>query len=399
MIIEVKMAEIEDLEKRLEWLDSERQKEKKNLKELQDTLQTLQELVHDQAAAIKKMEVASKASSTLGGRIDSLKEESASFQTGLLKKLADLEKAVSAGDKKNEKTRKEEMDALASRLEEFQTELKPVSDLKKAVQVRVEEEFRISQKVESVSKEVGELRTTDEEIGRQLSLILSERSQETKRTTDLQLENAALKKRLEEVWNFNDLNKEALSKLDKKFNDLLASEKERKQAQAAFLEKSSLDQVERNNQWKTWQQKNEELQALGNAISTKLLDFDEASRSIRKSQTEFDEVNDRINRRINEITEMNRLSEERFRQEWIAFKAEDQKRWTNYTLTREEESREDARLLNQVNERLTKLEDNMQDMQDSLGQLTEELKKLLNGLYGTSQEMLESFNQAFRKRF
>ncbi len=393
------MAEIEDLEKRLEWLDSERQKEKKNLKELQDTLQTLQELVHDQAAAIKKMEVASKASSTLGGRIDSLKEESASFQTGLLKKLADLEKAVSAGDKKNEKTRKEEMDALASRLEEFQTELKPVSDLKKAVQVRVEEEFRISQKVESVSKEVGELRTTDEEIGRQLSLILSERSQETKRTTDLQLENAALKKRLEEVWNFNDLNKEALSKLDKKFNDLLASEKERKQAQAAFLEKSSLDQVERNNQWKTWQQKNEELQALGNAISTKLLDFDEASRSIRKSQTEFDEVNDRINRRINEITEMNRLSEERFRQEWIAFKAEDQKRWTNYTLTREEESREDARLLNQVNERLTKLEDNMQDMQDSLGQLTEELKKLLNGLYGTSQEMLESFNQAFRKRF
>lgn len=393
------MAEIEDLEKRLEWLDSERQKEKKNLKELQDTLQTLQELVHDQAAAIKKMEVASKASSTLGGRIDSLKEESASFQTGLLKKLADLEKAVSAGDKKNEKTRKEEMDALASRLEEFQTELKPVSDLKKAVQVRVEEEFRISQKVESVSKEVGELRTTDEEIGRQLSLILSERSQETKRTTDLQLENAALKKHLEEVWNFNDLNKEALSKLDKKFNDLLASEKERKQAQAAFLEKSSLDQVERNNQWKTWQQKNEELQALGNAISTKLLDFDEASRSIRKSQTEFDEVNDRINRRINEITEMNRLSEERFRQEWIAFKAEDQKRWTNYTLTREEESREDARLLNQVNERLTKLEDNMQDMQDSLGQLTEELKKLLNGLYGTSQEMLESFNQAFRKRF
>ncbi len=393
------MAEIEDLEKRLEWLDSERQKEKKNLKELQDTLQTLQELVHDQAAAIKKMEVASKASSALGSRIDSLKEESASFQAGLLKKLADLEKAVSAGDKKNEKTRKEEMDALASRLEEFQTELKPVSDLKKAVQGRVEEEFRISQKVESVSKEVGELRTTDEEIGRQLSLILSERSQETKRTTDLQLENAALKKRLEEVWNFNDLNKEALSKLDKKFNDLLASEKERKQAQAAFLEKTSLEQVERNNQWKTWQQKNEELQALGNAISTKLLDFDEASRSIRKSQTEFDEVNDRINRRINEITEMNRLSEERFRQEWIAFKAEDQKRWTNYTLTREEESREDARLLNQVNERLTKLEDNMQDMQDSLGQLTEELKKLLNGLYGTSQEMLESFNQAFRKRF
>jgi len=399
MIIEVKMAEIEELEKRLEWLDSERQKDKKNLKELQDALHSLQSLVNDQVTEVGKLAVASKSNSTIGKRFDSLKEESTSFQADLLKKLADVEKSITASSKKAEKARKDEMDTLAGRLDAFQADLKPVNDLKKALQTRVEEEFRISQKVESVSKDVGELHTTDEDLARQLSLILNERSQETKRITDLQLENAALKKRLDEVWNFNDLNKEALSKLDKKFNELLASEKERKQTQAAFLEKTSLEQVERNNQWKVWQQNNEELQTLSATMSGRLLDFDETIRGIRKAQADFDEVNERINRRINEITEMNRLSEERFRQEWVAFKAEDQKRWTNYTLTREEESREETRLLNQVNERLTKLEDNLQDAQDNLGQLTEEVKKLLNGLYGTSQEMIESFNQAFRKRF
>ena len=40
----------------------------------------------------------------------------------------------------------------------------------------------------------------------------------------------------------------------------------------------------------------------------------------------------RFDRRLNEITEMQRLVEERFRQEWVSFKADDQKRWTNYTL-------------------------------------------------------------------
>ena len=31
------------------------------------------------------------------------------------------------------------------------------------------------------------------------------------------------------------------------------------------------------------------------------------------------------------------LTEERFRQEWVNFKADDQKRWTNYTLAQEEQ--------------------------------------------------------------
>ena len=37
---------------------------------------------------------------------------------------------------------------------------------------------------------------------------------------------------------------------------------------------------------------------------------------------------------------MTRLTEDRFRQEWVAFKADDQKRWTNYSLVQEEQSRE-----------------------------------------------------------
>ena len=82
----------------------------------------------------------------------------------------------------------------------------------------------------------------------------------------------------------------------------------------------------------------------------------------------------------------------------MRFKADDQKRWTNYTLAREEESREDARSLNKVNDRLTKIEDTIQDMQDTIGLLTEETKKQVNGLYSATQDMVESFNQTFKKR-
>jgi Mg2+ and Co2+ transporter CorA len=95
---------------------------------------------------------------------------------------------------------------------------------------------------------------------------------------------------------------------------------------------------------------------------------------------------------------MNRLAEERFRQEWIAFKADDQKRWTNYTLTRDEESREDARALGRVNDRLAKIEDSLQILQDTTSLLIEETKRQITGLNSATQEIVESFNQTFKKR-
>jgi len=392
------MVEIEDLEKRLAWLDSERQKDKKIISELKDSIEVFKEAIQRQTSEIKKLEIAVKANTPLFGRIETIEGEVSASKTELLKKIIDLEKSMIAGDKKLEKGKREELDALVNRVSDLHLELKPINDLKKAIQTRVEEEFRINQKIEALASELPTFRVNYEELQRQITLSQGERSQESKRVTDLQIENSAIKKRLEEIRNKYDVDKDVIHKVDKKVDDLLASEKERRQAQTEFVEKVSLDQLEQKNQWKTWQQQIDELRPLGSLISGKLLELDEAIRGIKKTQSEFDEINERINRRINEITEMNRLAEDRFRGEWVAFKADDQKRWTNYTLTREEEAREDSRSLSQVNDRLLKIEDSVQDIQDTIGLLTDEVKKLINGLYGTSQDMIESFNQTFKKR-
>jgi len=392
------MVEFDEIEKRLAWLDSERQKDKKLIKELQDTIEGFPGFIQKLSAEIKSLETAVKVNTPLPARIDQLGEEISANRADIMKKIIDVEKTITIGDKKVEKAHKDDVDSLNKRLVEFHSELKPINELKKTVSARVEEEFRIGQKVESVENQIPELHTTDEDLQRQVTLILGERNQESKRITDLQLETAALKKRFEEVRNNYDLDKEAIRKIDKKIDEIVVLEKERKQNQVSFLEKVSLDQVTKNSQWKEWQEKFADLQKIGPSLNAKMLDFDEALRSIKKTQSDFDDINERFNRRINEITEMNRLAEERFRQEWIAFKADDQKRWTNYTLAREEESREDARSLNKMNDRLIKIEDAIQDMQDIIGLLTEETKKQVNGLYSATQDMVESFNQTFKKR-
>lgn len=392
------MVEVDDLEKRIIWLDSERQKDKKLIAELKDSILILQEKIERQNSELKKLELGVKANNPLPARIDLIDSNISLLKEELFKKLIELEKSMISGDKKVEKSRKDEIDGILSKIANLEIDLKSINDLKKTLQARIEEEFKINQKIETLINELPPLRITDEEIQKQISLVLNERIQDSKRVTDLQLENSAIKKRIEEIRNKYDIDKETISKIDKKLVDIIATDKERKQSQIAFMEKISLDQVEKEKQWKSWEQKINDLIPLGSLVSTKLLELDEVIRGIKKNQSEFTEINERINRRINEITEMNRLAEERFRGEWVAFKADDQKRWTNYTLTREEEAREDSRTMNQINDKLLKIEDNIQDLQDTISLLTDEMKKLINGLYGASQDMIESFTQNFKKR-
>jgi 3-methyladenine DNA glycosylase/8-oxoguanine DNA glycosylase len=116
---------------------------------------------------------------------------------------------------------------------------------------------------------------------------------------------------------------------------------------------------------------------------------------VKRAQEAFDDITQRFERRINEITEMQRLSEERFRQEWVSFRAEDQKRWTNYSLVGEEQQREITRQFEKYSERLTEIDDVLADAQDALRQLTAETQKRLQGLLAVAHDWVEEFDRSF----
>jgi hypothetical protein len=94
------------------------------------------------------------------------------------------------------------------------------------------------------------------------------------------------------------------------------------------------------------------------------------------------------------MTEIQRLSEERFRQEWVTFKADDQKRWTNYTLTQEEQRGESLRQNERLGERLSRVEDTMEEIQDLLAQTNELSEKRLQSLLATVHEWVSTYERS-----
>lgn len=66
---------------------------------------------------------------------------------------------------------------------------------------------------------------------------------------------------------------------------------------------------------------------------------------------------------------MQRLSEERFRQEWNDWRSDDQKRWKQFTLSNDEVWRSHDKDFDRFVQRLDMLSQNIQPVQDSIERL------------------------------
>ena len=273
-----------------------------------------------------------------------------------------------------------------------------IPKIKKAVFSRSDDEFRVNQKIEEISRQFQEYKFKIDEIKQSQKLVDDSSRIEKKQLTEFQIELASLRKKLEEEIVTIDSQSESYRKLDQRLNELQVQEQTRKQDQVTFIEKTSRQQVAHETVLKEWENRVNQFEGLGTDLQARIFDLDVANRNLIQSRDEFEELRQRLDRRVNEITEMNRLSEEHFKDEWVAFKADDQKRWTNYSLMVEEMSRERNREITKFQERLAKVEDAIQSLIDSIELINEETEKRLKNFLSLSNEIMSSFEQSLGKR-
>lgn len=387
--------DLEQIIKRLDWLDDERRKDKLTIATLEEKVNNLAGNIPSLLQQIKEQSLELARLAGAMPRFDQLETMIGQVRVETNRTVEAAERQRIERDRDIEKQRRADVESLNIAIGDVRKGLDPIPELRRSLQARVEEDFRLGRLIEELELKLTESMRGDEEYRRAQKLLEDAQRQDTKRLTDLQGEVAALRKRMEEQRGKSDLNAESLRKIEMRLSEFQAAEGERRQAQTAFIEKQNLLQVERDRVWKEWKVRFEVIEKSAQNLDAQLQALDATHRSIKRAQEGFEEISQRFERRINEITEMQRLSEDRFRQEWVSFKADDQKRWTNYTLSQEETQREVNRQFEKINERLVALEDNAQDNRDLQRQIVEETQKRLQSLLSTAHDWMEQYDKTF----
>ncbi|MBN2116977.1 MAG: hypothetical protein JW730_10415 [Anaerolineales bacterium] len=386
--------EFEQLVKRLEWLDEEHRKTRSSIITLEERMTALEGKIETVAKQVKPLGKQMADVATIAERLNQFDAIFAKQREDMNKAIDDIEKRHEKRDKEVSKRHQDDLKPVLKGLSELKQTLdNELPLLKRDVKARLTEETRLHQEIKELKPPIEAAKRAAEEATLVQHAFDESRKQEAKRVADLQGEIAALRKRIEEAKAKADLNADSWKNMDNRIKELQLSETERKTAQNAFIDQQSIAHLDRERVYKEWKEKFDTIKMQTETFDTQVQALEDILRNAKRAQETYNELNTKLERRINEVTEMQRLSEDRLRQEWVTFKADDQKRWTGYTLSQDEGTKDVRRSVQKLEERLTALGESAQTLQDQLHQTADASEQQLQELMNVAHEWLSAYER------
>ena len=389
---------IEQLEKRVEWLDNERRNDKNNLASLQNRLNQLESDNLNMRKQIKELELLINKNTNQMATLDKYDNRIDRLNIDLTKQIRDVNERAELNLNEGIKRTKLEIEATRKSVADvfpFTEQIEPIRTEMRTYKV---EDARLARLIDELKVKVQEVGRFDEDYRRSLNLLEESRRQEAKRLTDLQGEVASVRKRLEETRSRFDSFSDSFRTLDTRIAELQTFEKDRKQALSVFIEKVNNSLVEKDKTFAAWEKRFVEIDKVNLNLNKQMEDLEAARQAVSKAVSGADEVTQRFGRRINEITEFQRLNDERFRQEWTGFKSDDVKRWTNYMLSQEEQSRENAQQFKDLAAQLQEVDDLTASIRDQLEVLNRSTLRHLQSILMAYQNSIQEIAPSLEKK-
>ncbi len=385
--------EIGQVVKQLEWMDEERRRDKSVMLALQDKVNTYADTLEGTNQRMRTLEEEVKRLSVQVGRLNQ-------FDGALVQQRIELRRMMDETEKKSQRTRDEsekllraDLKALEVQISELGGKLDQIQVVRLELQADISERLKLEHTMDDVSLRLDDFAHNIEDFGRAHRLIEEGRRQDAKQIDGLQGEVIALRKRIDERRSELEALGVNLNRMENRLNEILSLEDSRLQEQQEFIEAQSLAQVERERAMREWIKRVEAFEKQGQEVQEQLQNLDATHRLVKRSQDTIEMVAERMERRINEITELQRLTEDRFRQEWTTFKGDDQKRWADYTLSQDERQNELMRQHEKLVSRLVQLEDQFHITRDLMAQLNAQTDRGLQTILTIAHDWVETYQR------
>jgi len=385
--------DFEQIVKRLQWLDEEHRKDKAAIIALEERIASFEGNIDTVKQQIKPFDKQIAGLLSTNARIEQFDAIVAKQREEMKKALDEIEKKFQKREIVITKQHQKDIEPFYKEIDELKQALTEIPPIKRDVKARIAEEARLHLGINELKPPIEEAKRAAEEVARSQRAFEESRKQEGKRIADLQGELVALRARIDEARAKADLSADGFKNMDNRIKELMVSEADRKAAQTAFIEKQSVAQIDRERALKEWRDKDSEFKKQVALLETQAQALDETLRSARKAQETYNELNTKLERRINEVTEMQRLAEDRLRQEWVTFKADDQKRWTGYTLSQDEGGKDIRRAVQKLEERISPLNESIQVLQDQIHQIADATEGQLQELMNVAHEWLSAYER------
>ncbi|NMB62260.1 MAG: hypothetical protein GYA18_07980 [Chloroflexi bacterium] len=263
------------------------------------------------------------------------------------------------------------------------------SELDKKLQRYIDEDSRTLATVDKIELSVNKKLKEDEDIRRNLEVQKRDLESVMKRVEIITDDISQFPKQQVDLFTKFSLLSEDINQIQAQLQELKASETQRKMAQTAFIEQQEINNKNRENRFDEIQRKAlEEIQRI-----TPLVDkLNQKEKELALVNDNLEETTRLYERRLREVSELYQLFETKYQKEWNTFKSDSEKNWANYSLINEEKQTAFNNRMEELKNRVTTFEDQMNDVQELLGLMSSEIQKGMLSLMKMANNWKDAFD-------
>lgn len=353
----------------IEWLDEERRRDKNTIAQLEERLQQQQELMEQlnrQMNGLESQQVSMRTQFMPAERDAELLEQ---FRNEMKLMLESVENKHVVTSRESERRTEFTREMMSRPLRELSDRLDKLERQLETTSIARAERDRMSTSLTAIQQKIDDVAKKADEPERRLNFLEEQRRQDNRRLSDIQGELPEFQKAIDGIkLKIERVEALALSN-EKRILEIQTSEKTRREELQTFIDQQNLLAQQRDQQIK---ELTRNIGSYDDDMRRNLERFEswsETHRQMKKLVEDFDRISDRLDRRINEVGEMQRLSEERFREEWQEWTKDDQRRWKQFTLTNEEAWRNHEQEMQQRRSVLDNLKTELEPIKKSLDRM------------------------------
>lgn len=358
--------DINQLAQMIEWLDEERRRDKTTIATLEErlaqqtnTIDTLQRRLNNIESDQTVMREQTGSPGRESDLLESLRGEMRQLLEGSESRRLTAEREAERRNELNREGIMRTIRDLTERFDKIQRDAGSLGELKTESSRVVDQMLILQQRMDDLDKK-------QEEPDRRLAFLEEQRRQDARRISEAETELPEVKKQIDNIRPKLDLLEDLALRNERRVQEIQNTERDRRDQIQQFIDSQSLVMSQRDQQVEDLMKK---FSAHDTAMQENIERFEswaQAYRDMKRIIDDFERIGDRLERRINEVAEMQRLSEERFRQEWNDWRDDDQKRWKQLTLSSDEVWRNHDKEFEQFVARIEELEGEIPPIEDSL---------------------------------
>lgn len=383
---------LEQLTKKVEWLEGQKRDSDKLIKSLTRALERLEKVGPKHKQSLDSLSKQIKVIENELRKIDPLAQELAEEKASTKEVFSEQDKKFRAQIEELTQSTLDAQRKLEKEILIYRKELEVLDSLQKDLRERAEIEANLDARLASIEaglKDLFAAETAREELAAAL--------EQNRKDNDERISEAlglldAVNERMQSV-NGIELEQKHLAR---NFEKVLEQHQKNEIKQREFIENETDKRLKQERVWTEREEKFESIGALSIEVDKRLEELESIDIAVNRAQERFNQLIEKIDRRVNELTEVQRLGEQRVRKEWTTFQSDSQKRWTSFLLGQEETSVEAKREREKLAKQIEEYQLRFSDLGERIDHLDEQNEQLLQALLESVRGVL-SENERYER--